>query len=235
MNGVIVQSQDAVTVVGGGPVTRRDLALAVARAPVVVAADSGADRALAAGVMPTAVIGDFDSISDRAKAAIAPERLFRIAEQDSTDFDKVLRSVDAPFVLALGVTGAQVDHGLAVLNALVRHRGYPCLLISGKDIIFHAPGTVELTLKVGDRFSLFPMGQVMGTSRGLHWPIDGLRLAPDGKTSTSNKVSEAKVQLRFDRPGMLVIVPRARIDAVISALVPKWRGRHRAPRGVHAE
>ena len=235
MNGVIVQSQDAVTVVGGGPVTRRDLALAMARAPVVVAADSGADRALAAGVMPTAVIGDFDSISEGAKAAIAPERLFRIAEQESTDFDKVLRSVDAPFVLALGVTGAQVDHGLAVLNALVRHRGPPCLVISAKDIIFHAPQAVELTLKVGDRFSLFPMGPNMGTSQGLHWPIDGLQLAPDGKTSTSNKVSEAKVQLRFDRPGMLVIVPRARIDAAISALVPKWHGRHRAPRGVHGE
>ena len=232
MNGVIVQSQDAVTVVGGGPVTRRDLALAMARAPVVVAADSGADRALAAEVMPRAVIGDFDSISDAARAAIAPERLFRIAEQDSTDFDKVMRSVDAPFVLAVGVTGAQVDHSLAVLNALVRHRGCPCLVISGRDVIFHVPQAVELALKVGDRFSLFPMGPIMGTSRGLHWPIDGLRLAPDGKTSTSNKVSEPKVQLRFDQPGMLVIMPRARLDAAISALVPKWRGPHRGRRGV---
>ena len=235
MTTVIVQSQDAITLVGGGPVTRRDLAFARARAPVVVAADSGADRALAAGVMPTAVIGDFDSISESAKSVIAPERQFRIAEQDSTDFDKVLRSIAAPFVLALGVTGAQLDHGLAVLNALVRHRGAPCLLISGKDVIFHAPERVQLTLKVGDRFSLFPMGQVMGSSHGLHWPIDGLCLAPDGKTSTSNKVSAPQVNLQFDRPGMLVILPRARLDAAISALVPQWRGPHRGRRGVRGE
>lgn len=235
MNKVIVQSQDAVTVVGGGPVTRQDLALAMARAPVVVAADGGADRVLASGVMPAAVIGDFDSISDAARAAIAPDRLFHIAEQESTDFAKVLRSVEAPFLVALGVTGAQVDHGLAVLNALVRHRGSPCLVISAKDVIFHAQHSVEISLKVGDRFSLFPMAPVTGTSRGLNWPIDGLMLAPDGKISTSNRVSEPVVKLQFDQPGMLVIVPRARLDAAISALVPKWRGPHRGQHGVRGE
>ncbi len=235
MNGMIVQSQDAVTVVGGGPVTRRDLSLCMARAPVIVAADGGADRVLAAGLMPSAVIGDFDSISDAALAVIAPGRLFRIAEQDSTDFAKVLRSVDAPFVLALGVTGARVDHGLAVLNALVRHRGCPCLVISGMDVIFHVPHEVTLKLRVGDRFSLFPMGPVSGKSQGLHWPIDEVALAPDGKTGTSNRVSQPVVQVQFDRPGMLVIVPRARLDAAISGLVPKWRGRHYVPHGVRGE
>jgi thiamine pyrophosphokinase len=232
MNGVIVQSQDAVTLVGGGPVTRRDLAFAMARAPVVVAADGGADRVLAAGVMPAAVIGDFDSISDAAKAAIAPERLFRIDEQETTDFDKALRAVAAPFVLALGVTGARLDHGLAVLNALVRHDGPPCFVISGTDVVFHVRDAVDLRLRVGDRVSLFPMAPVTGTSRGLHWPIDGLGFAPAGVIGTSNRVSDPEVRLRFDQPGMLVILPRARLDAVINALVPKWPGPHRAPRGV---
>ncbi len=220
MNGVIVQSQDAVTLVGGGPVTRRDLAFAMARAPVVVAADGGADRVLAAGVMPAAVIGDFDSISDAARATIPPERLFVIAEQETTDFDKALRSVDAPFVLALGVTGARVDHGLAVLNALVRHRGAPCLVISSTDVVFAVPIGVRLKMKIGDRLSLFPMAPVQGTARGLRWPIDGLRFSPGGVIGTSNEVTEAEVHLRFDQPGMLVIVQRARLDRVIRAMVP---------------
>ena len=232
MKTVIVQSKDAVTVVGGGPLTRRDLAFAMARAPVVVAADGGADRVLAAGVMPVAVFGDFDSISDAAKAAIAAERLFRIEEQETTDFDKALRSVDAPFVLALGVTGARLDHGLAVLNALVRHRGPPCMVIGAQDVVFHVPEAVELHLVVGDRLSLFPMGPVSGTSRGLHWPIEGLQFAPGGRIGTSNEVSESKVALQFDQPGMLVMVPRARLDRVISALVPKWHGPHREQSGV---
>lgn len=220
MNGVIVQSQDAVTLVGGGRVTRRDLAFAMARAPVVVAADGGADRVLAAGVMPGAVIGDFDSISGSARAAIAPERQFVIAEQETTDFDKALRSVAAPFVLALGVTAGRVDHELAVLNALVRHRGCPCLVISGADVVFAVPVGVNLQMKAGDRLSLFPMGPVQGTARGLRWPIDGLQFAPGGVIGTSNEVTQTDVELRFDQPGMLVIVPRARLDAAIRALVP---------------
>ena len=235
MNKVIVQSQDAVTVVGGGPVTRRDLAFAMARAPVVVAADGGADRALAAGVMPCAVIGDFDSLSEAGKQAIEPARLFIINEQETTDFDKALRSVAAPFVLALGVTGARVDHGLAVLNALVRHQGCPCFVISGPDVVFHVPKAVQLTLAVGDRVSLFPMAAVTGTSQGLHWPIDGLTFSPGGVIGTSNRASAATVALQFDQSGMLVIVPRARLDAAISALVPKWPGRQIAQRGVRGK
>jgi thiamine pyrophosphokinase len=235
MKTVIVQSQDAITLVGGGSVSRRDLAFATARAPVLVAADGGADRVLAAGLMPQAVIGDFDSISEAGRRAIAPDRQFRIDEQETTDFDKALRSVSAPFVLALGVTGARLDHGLAVLNALVRHQGCPCLVISASDVVFHAGQAVDLHLVVGDRLSLFPLGPVTGASTGLHWPIDGLQFAPGGMVGTSNIVSARQVSLRFDQPGMLVILPRARLDAAISALAPQWRRPRRARRGVRGE
>jgi thiamine pyrophosphokinase len=114
----------------------------------------------------------------------------------------------------------------------VRHHGCPCLVISGQDVVFHVPRAVTLRLKVGDRVSLFPIGQITGKSRGLHWPIDGLHFATEGRIGTSNMASHAQVDLQFDQPGMLVILPRARLDAAISALVPKWRGPHRAPRGV---
>ena len=235
MKTVIVQSQDAVTVLGGGSVTRRDLAFAMARAPVLVAADGGADRALAAGLMPQAVIGDFDSLSDSAKRSLPQDRLFHITEQLTTDFDKALRSVEAPFVLAVGVTGARLDHGLAVLNALVRHQGNPCVVIGPQDVAFHVPEAVTLHMMPGDRLSLFPMAPVSGTSTGLDWPVDGLNFAPGGVIGTSNRVNAREVRLRFNQPGMLVIVPRARLDRVISALVPQWRGPHRAPPGVRGK
>ncbi len=60
MNAPIVQSTDGVTLVGGGPVSQAEFRLALARAPRILAADSGADRALAAGHRPEAVVGDFD-------------------------------------------------------------------------------------------------------------------------------------------------------------------------------
>lgn len=219
MNRPIVQSPVGVTLVGGAPFSKAALVLAMARAPRLVAADSGADRLLALGLEPEAVIGDFDSISAAARAALGPGRLHPIAEQDTTDFDKALRSVAAPFVLALGFAGARMDHGLAVLNALVRHRDRVCVVIGPKDVVFHVPPVLDLTLRVGDRFSLFPLAAVQGQSDGLRWPIDGLAFAPDATIGTSNEVSAPQVRLRMGGPGMLAILPRARLDAVLSGLL----------------
>ncbi len=197
--------------------SRSDLVQAMALAPVVVAADGGADRCLQRGVMPQAVIGDFDSISVRARAAIAADRLHVIGEQDSTDFDKALRSVAAPFVLALGFAGARIDHGLAVFNTLVR-RDAPCVVVGPRDVVFYAGRAVRLDMRVGDRLSLFPMGRVSGQSRGLEWPIAGLDFAPDGRIGTSNRVAAGQVELVFDAPGMLVIVPKRYLPGVIAAV-----------------
>jgi len=215
----IVQSTDGVTIVGGGPVSAAEFRLSLARAPRIIAADGGADRVLAAGYRPEAVVGDFDSISDLAKATVGPDRLFPIPEQMTTDFDKALRSVDAPFTLALGFTGARVDHGLAVLNTLVRHPTRRCIVIGPRDVVFHAPARLDLTLRRGDRLSLFPLAPVTGRSMGLEWPIDGIAFAPDAMIGTSNRVTDGPVTLAMTGPGMLVILPRARLDAAITALL----------------
>ncbi len=227
MNARIVDSSDGVTLVGGGPFGGRILKMALRRAPILVAADGGADRALAAGYLPQAVIGDFDSLSNQGRAAIPVVRQHVIAEQDTTDFDKALRSVRAPFVLGLGFAGARIDHGLAVFNALLRHPHQRCIILGPQDAVFLCPPEITLRMRVGDRLSLFPMGAVSGKSRGLRWPVAGLRFAPDGVIGTSNEVSMPEVRLSFEAARMLVIVPRGRLDAVLSALVPQWR----LPRG----
>jgi len=224
MNRPVVQSSGGVTLVGGGPVSRTDLRLATARAPRILAADGGADRALAHGYRPEAVVGDFDSISDTAKASLGPDILFPIPEQLTTDFDKALRSVEAAFTLALGFTGARIDHGLAVFNALVRHHHRRCIVIGPRDVVFHTPPALDLALTPGDRFSLYPMAPVTGRSTGLEWPIDGIAFAPDGMIGTSNRVTARHVRIETDAPGLLVILPRARLDAALRSLLgPGWR------------
>lgn len=220
MNVCIVDSPDGVTLVGGGPVPGRVLGMALRRAPVLVAADGGADRALAAGHLPVAVIGDFDSLSSGGRNRIPADRQHMIAEQETTDFDKALRSIAAPFVLALGFAGARIDHGLAVFNTLLRHPGRVCIVLGAEDAVFLCPTDITLKLPVGDRMSLFPMGAVRGSSEGLRWPIDGIALAPDGLIGTSNVVSAPTVRLRVDAARLLVILPRRRLDAVLDALVP---------------
>jgi thiamine pyrophosphokinase len=220
MKSPIVQSEAGITLAGGGPFWKRDLALCLLRAPVAVAADSGADRLLRLGVIPAAVIGDFDSISPAARAQIPSENQHLVAEQSTTDFDKALRLVTAPFVLALGFAGARLDHGLAAMHTLVRHPGQRCILIGPKDLAFAAPARLKLSLTPGEPLSLFPMAPVTGRSQGLEWPIDGLRFTPAGQIGTSNRGVQRRVTLEFDAPGMLVILPRRRLDAAIRSLLP---------------
>ncbi len=214
----IVQSVQGITLAGGGPFTWRDLTLCLTRAPVAVAADTGADRLLRHGVMPEAVIGDFDSILPESRARIPAIRQHVVTEQVTTDFDKALRSIAAPIVLALGFAGARLDHGLAAMTTLVARASQPCILIGPSDVAFAAPPRLELDLVVGEAFSLFPMARVRGESSGLEWPIAGIDFAPDGMIGTSNRVVSSRVVLEFDRPGMLVILPRRRLDAAIRSL-----------------
>ena len=219
MNSPIVQTLQGVTLAGGGPFTARDLSLCFARAPVVVAADGGANGLLRRGIVPQAVIGDFDSVTDAARRQIPQARQYRIAEQETTDFDKALRLIDAPFVLALGFAGARLDHGLAAFNTLAVRADRRCILIGPKDVAFAAPPRLALDLIAGEVLSLFPMARVTGRSTGLEWPIDDLDFAPDGRIGTSNRVAARRVELSFDAPGMLVILPRRRLDAAIRALL----------------
>jgi len=213
----IVQSLQGVTLVGGGPLSRAALHRCLGIAPGLVAADGGADRLLKLGMRPQAVIGDLDSITAGARAALG-DAVHLVPEQDTTDFDKALTRIAAPFVLGLGFSGARLDHGLAVLNALVRHPARRCLILGGGDVTFLAPPRISLHLPVGSRLSLFPMGPVAGRSTGLRWPIDGLAFAPDAMIGTSNEVTQAKVTLTFDAPRMLVILPARALRTVLRAL-----------------
>jgi thiamine pyrophosphokinase len=127
MKDYIVNALGGVTLIAGGAVATRDLIAARRFAPILVAADGGADHVLKRGMIPDAVIGDFDSLSQSAQDRIPKDRLHRIAEQETTDFDKALRSIRAGFVIGLGCLGGRVDHSLAGLNALVRLAA-PCVL-----------------------------------------------------------------------------------------------------------
>ena len=212
----IVHIAQGVTILGGGTVLRPALEIARAHAPFVVAADGGAATALRLGVRPEVVIGDMDSLDDASRRTLKA-RLYPIAEQDSTDFEKCLSRIDAPFLIALGMTGSRADHSMAALNVLARHPGRRLFLISGEDAIFLAPQELELALPVGTRLSLFPLAPVTGKSEGLHWPIAGLSFSPLGRIGTSNRTSAPRVRLQFDAPHMLVILPWREIGAVLAA------------------
>ncbi|WP_295047217.1 thiamine diphosphokinase [uncultured Paracoccus sp.] len=212
----LVISDRGVTVIGGGAVTPYDLQTALAVAPVLVAADGGADRALQLGQPPDWVIGDLDSISDGARRLIPAGRIHHVAEQDSTDFTKCLTRIAAPFVMAVGFAGLRLDHTLSVLTTMAATPRPLVIMLASDDVVFVAPPRLTLPLMPGTRVSLYPMGPSRGISTGLEWPIEGIEFAPGGRVGTSNRANGV-VTLRIEGR-MLLMLPRNTLASVMTAL-----------------
>lgn len=212
----IVQTSDFVTLVGAGPVNAGILEDALKAAPYLIGVDGGAQLARNYGKEPEYVLGDFDSLDADFLKTFPRERLISFDEQETTDFDKALRSVRSPLILGVGFLGARIDHQLAVLNSLARS-GAPCILLGAEDLVFRVRDHTELALDPGMRLSLYPMTETRIRANGLRWPLgDGL-LSPGGLISQSNEVSEPKVKLSADG-NVLAILPRQALAAASAAL-----------------
>lgn len=220
-------SSETVALLGGAAVSEALLDEVLSLGGPVVGVDGGAAHALDRGILPDAVIGDMDSLDEAHLARLPGDRLHRIEEQMTTDFDKALRHVEAPLVLGAGFSGTRADHALAAYTVLLRHADRRCLLAGEAEVVFLCPPELELAPAEGSWFSLYPLGTVEGRSEGLEWPIDGLHFSPDSRVGTSNRVT-GPVRLTMSAPLMLAIMPRAELAATACALAAapaRWPAR----------
>ena len=189
----------------------------------IVAADGGVRHILGRNKQPKAVIGDFDSLSACIQGALPEEVLHPVSEQDSTDFEKCLTRIQAPLILAMGFTGGRLDHELAVLHGLLAFPDRICVLIGSEDVLFLTPPEFQISLPPATRYSLMPLLPVVVNSAGLRWPMGGAEFAPGHRIGTSNEVAEGEgdvlVTVSCDQPGLLTILPREHLDAVIKSLL----------------
>ena len=221
MEGLPIRFETPVTVVGGGIIDVAMIEDARRIAPILVAADGGADRLAALRLSPAAVIGDMDSLRDPEAWRAGPARFVHLSEQDSTDFEKCLYATEAPLYLAAGFTGGRVDHGLSALHVLLRYHQKRVVLISASEAMALAPPGVAMRLKVtpGSTVSVYPLLPVRAAhSKGLTWPLEGLDLAPGQRAGTSNVATQPLIELAFEGPGALVIVERAALGSLAGAL-----------------
>jgi thiamine pyrophosphokinase len=217
MSVTIVNHTDAVALWGAAMITPVLINIVQTKAVCHVAADGGADRLYDADIAPAAVIGDLDSLSDQSRVAFA-DLLYPSSDQNTTDFQKAVRAINAPLILAVGFLGGRLDHTFAVLNTLIQERLGHVILLSEDDVCFCAPqGEFELKLPPTTRVGLLPMGAARVETKGLRWDIKDAAMATDGFMSTSNEtVSEVLHMHVMGR--LLITLPLSTLDAVISAV-----------------
>lgn len=182
----------------------------------IIAADGGANALREFDILPTAVIGDLDSLTDHEYWQ-ANTRVVEISEQDTTDFEKCLYSVNAPLLVAIGFTGRRFDHTLVSLHLLQKYTpAVNLVLLTGQDVCFAACGNLQLQLPVGSRFSLYPLSRsVFISSVGLEYPLDGLVLEQGQLIGTSNRVTEAALTIEADSDGVYAVITERQLLPLI--------------------
>lgn len=216
MPGEVDLISKSVTIVGGAGFLRQDLRDCLDNAPILVAADGAANAFEEDRYKPNYIVGDLDSLTNKKYWDASRTTIFKIDEQETTDFEKCLYTINANTYFCTGFIGRRADHFLSVCSTLVKYYYKKVILVGSHDVIFHIPKTIEMTLPLGTRVSLFPMRNLLGINdRGLRWPISGLEFDPLKRVGTSNETVSKKVKLTFSDNGMLILLPRSSLAHVV--------------------
>ena len=172
-----------------------------------IAADSGADLALAVGLEVDVVIGDLDSISEagleRVREAGAEVRSFP-SEKDATDLELAIalaheQTIDR--LIIIGLAGGRLDHELANIGALAAaaRRGVEVDGLIGSARLAVVQGRRSLEGALGETLSLLPvLGRVAEvTTTGLEYELRAEPLEAGSARGMSNRfiAREATIQV----------------------------------------
>lgn len=194
-------TSNPVLVLNGDLRWTENLARRVLDAPLVLAADGGANALARLGVRPDAVIGDLDSIDADTRAWIGEERMFHRPDHDTTDFEKTLdfafKDSMADHLVVLGALGGRLDHTIGNLGVLAREaRGPALMLVSEREQILATADPLELESQPGETWSFWTFDpDVKVTLTGLNWPVEDAPLTVGNRPSISNEATGTLVQV----------------------------------------
>lgn len=199
--------------IGNGETLPADYLAALAqKADFILAADGGADRALAAGVTPDGVIGDLDSVSADAKQRLGEEKFIFVDNQNNTDLEKSLDWLvqnKCKKCVICGFAGGRLDFTLGNFLSV-----YP--YVKKMNICFAGPGWRiypltdgrKFTCQKGARVSLIPLKTCTGVSlTGLKYPLANARLSWEhAGRSLSNQTTGTEFHIMLKTGYMLVYI-----------------------------
>ena len=171
---------------------------------LIVAADAGADRLLKYNIIPDYVIGDLDSISDKASTKLE-EWLVTNKNIQKTDLEK---AVDYAFekgaerIQIVGWSGGRIDHTLAALGLAFDTR---IKLIDDKFTVYCVDGEKRIKGKENTLFSLIAMPEARVSVNGARWNLEHEKLKIGGRGIHNEIGSSGEVTIECHSGNLLLI------------------------------
>ena len=137
--------------------------------------DGAADRHIATGRVPDAIVGDGDSISAENREKFA-HLLHIISEQESNDQTKAVRYLlehGMRRIAVVGATGRREDHTIGNISLLIEYARAGCQVRSFTDHGVFVPcnGTTTHKCHKGQQVSIFSITARDLSAEGLLYPI----------------------------------------------------------------
>lgn len=183
---------------------------------LVLCADGGIRHALALGLTPDLLLGDFDSAAPEllAEAEARGVPVHRVpVEKDQTDTHLALEEAlarGATEVLLVGAIGDRLDHTVANLLLLPGMPGnVPVTVLDAKNVVrlLRPGGRLTVTGEPGEFLSLLPLSpEAKGVVvEGVKWPLDGATLRWGQSLGISNQLADAEAFVAV-REGYLLVI-----------------------------
>lgn len=178
----------------------------------VLATDGGADRALAGGILPDAVIGDLDSVSQEARKKLADKPFIFVDNQNNTDLEKALDYLLAQGcsrVTVVGFTGGRMDFTLGNLLSVYPYTANMKIRFASPEWeIFPLFKSASFRCKKGVRVSLIPLKTCRGVSlQGLKYPLKNASLSwKQAGRALSNRAVSTRFHIHLISGFMLVYI-----------------------------
>ena len=185
---------------------------------ITIGVDSGLAFLYHNQVMPTHIVGDFDSVEKEIIAYYKEETEVPIREfnpvKDATDTEIAVRmaiELEVEELWILGATGTRLDHVMANIQVLkiALDVGMKTYIIDNYNRISLAKREICLSKKdaFGPYFSIFPLGGIIEGVNiiGAKYPLQNYTLYPYDSRCVSNQILEKDVHITFPE-GILILM-----------------------------
>lgn len=177
----------------------------------IICADGGADKARSLKIIPSAIIGDLDSISAKTlKYYTGKTKIIKIKRQTDTDVEKCLKFLiqkKIKDVILLGVTGNRLDHTFCNLGIVIKYFDkIKIRIIAENSLLTALTGRVVFKTVPGETISLFGLHpKTKISTKGLKYSLTNENLPFGIRESTSNVALENEVTLNI-KHGIIFII-----------------------------
>ena len=149
-------------------------------ADIIVCCDGSAEAVVNAGMIPSAIVGDMDSLSNDLTQRFA-DRIYIDENQETNDLTKAMlwcHKSGFDDIVVIGATGKREDHTLGNISLLAEYSRYlKVKMATDTGIFLPFLRSARISSFPGQQVSVFSIDPDNGiTSRGLLYPLNNKRL-----------------------------------------------------------